>query len=216
MDIKPQRGFYKITVTAGTVSNTVTVKVLSEVKVDYLEIGTGDADQTTQPKLVKVAYPNKIGQKVEADSQQKLVMRFSLRDIATDKPMRVHQAFVRLSTVIKSGDDKQLREVIFVAEPDASNVYKFDMPVGTSAQTFGYHSDDYNLDLIVGDAVLSNPFQWHVAVVGLKFPEPTGTEAATISKAVGYKHTPNVFMPKPEIKVSYDYFKYYASDRWRL
>lgn len=53
MDIKPQRGFYKIQVSAGSVANTVTVKVLSEVKVDYLEIGTGDADQTTQPKLLK-------------------------------------------------------------------------------------------------------------------------------------------------------------------
>lgn len=53
MDIKPQRGFYKITVSAGSVSNTVMVKVLSEVKIDYLEIGTGDADQTTQPKLTK-------------------------------------------------------------------------------------------------------------------------------------------------------------------
>lgn len=53
MDIKPYRGFYKISVSAGAVSNTVTVKVLSEVQVNYLEIGTGDADQTTQPKLVK-------------------------------------------------------------------------------------------------------------------------------------------------------------------
>lgn len=53
MGIKPERGFYKISVSAGSVSNTVTIKVLSEVAVDYLEVGTADADQTTQPKLVK-------------------------------------------------------------------------------------------------------------------------------------------------------------------
>lgn len=53
MEIKPERGFYKVSVSAGSVSNTVTVKVLSEVIVDYLEIGTADADQTTQPKLTR-------------------------------------------------------------------------------------------------------------------------------------------------------------------
>lgn len=199
MDIKPQRGFYKITVSAGAVFNTVMVKVLSEVKVDYLEIGTGDADQTTQPKLTKVVYPNKLGQKIEADSQQKVVMRFLLRDIASDKPMRVHQAFVRLSAIDNSGDDKHMREVIFVAEPDASNVYKFDMPVGSDAQTFGSRSGDYNVDLIIGDAILNNPFQWNLAVVRLKFPEPTATDA-TATKSTTIKQKSSTFTPKPEIK----------------
>ena len=53
MDIKPERGFYKISVSAGSVSNTVMIKVLSEVAVDFLEVGTADADQTTQPKLLR-------------------------------------------------------------------------------------------------------------------------------------------------------------------
>lgn len=53
MEIKPHRGFYKVAIQAGSVSTTVAVKVLSEVKLDYLEIGTGDADQTTQSKLIK-------------------------------------------------------------------------------------------------------------------------------------------------------------------
>lgn len=53
MDAKPERGFYKVSISAGSISNTVTVKVLSEAVVDYLEIGTADADQTMQPKLVR-------------------------------------------------------------------------------------------------------------------------------------------------------------------
>lgn len=53
METKPERGFYKVSVTAGSVTNTVLVKVLCQVAVDYLEIGTGDADQTTQPKLTR-------------------------------------------------------------------------------------------------------------------------------------------------------------------
>lgn len=58
MDVKPDRGFYKISITAASVTNSVTVKVLSETLLDYLEIGTGDADQTTQPKLTKYLHNN--------------------------------------------------------------------------------------------------------------------------------------------------------------
>ncbi|XP_033219779.1 dolichyl-diphosphooligosaccharide--protein glycosyltransferase subunit 2 [Belonocnema kinseyi] len=197
MEIKPDRGFYKILVSAGSVSNTVTIKVLSEVSVDYLEVGTADADQTTQPKLVKVSYPEKMKDKVEADSQQKLVMRFLLKDSISKKAIRVHQAFVRLSSVAQPGNGKRTHEIIFVAEPDSTHVYKFDMPVGSAAKNFGYQSGDYKVELIVGDAVLSNSFQWNVATVSLKFPEPTGVEAAEKSSAFKDK---TVYEPKPEIK----------------
>jgi len=56
MNMKPDRGFYKISITAASVTNMITVKVLSEATLDYLEIGTGDADQTTQPKLTRYLY----------------------------------------------------------------------------------------------------------------------------------------------------------------
>lgn len=49
----PDPGFYKIAVSAGSVQNTVTVKVLTEIVIDSLEIGAADADQITQPKLTK-------------------------------------------------------------------------------------------------------------------------------------------------------------------
>lgn len=194
MDIKPERGFYKISVSAGSVSNSVTVKVLAEVVVDYLDIGTGDADQTTQPKLTRVAFPNKLSQKIEADSQQKLVIRFLLKDSSNKKSMRVHQAFVRLYPVSKT--DKQLDEIIFVAEPDASNVYKFDMAVESAGGNFGHQSGDYNVELIVGDALLGNSFQWTLAMVSLKFPEKASAEAAKLS----HKEISDIYQPKPEIK----------------
>jgi len=56
-------------------------------------------------------------------------MRFLLRDLANKKPMRVHQAFVRLTSVSASTSDKQGHEIFFVAEPDAAHVYKFDMVI---------------------------------------------------------------------------------------
>ncbi|PBC25803.1 dolichyl-diphosphooligosaccharide--protein glycosyltransferase subunit 2 [Apis cerana] len=196
MEMKPERGFYKISVTAGSVTNTVIVKVLCDVMVDYMEIGTADADQTTQPKLTRILFPEKLSQKIEADSQQKLVMRFLLRDNANKKPMRTHQAFVRLSSISKN--DKKGHEILFVAEADTSHLYKFDMPVGTAAANFNYQSRDYNVELIIGDAILSNPFQWTVATVSLKFPEPSLSERT--DKNVFYKSKSNVYSTKPEIK----------------
>ncbi|XP_018397235.1 PREDICTED: dolichyl-diphosphooligosaccharide--protein glycosyltransferase subunit 2 [Cyphomyrmex costatus] len=201
MNVKPDRGFYKILVTAASVKNTITVKVLSEAILDYLEIGTGDADQTTQPKLTRInteSSSGKLEHKIEADSQQKLVMRFLLRDSANKKPMRVHQAFVRLTSISTSINNKRGHEIFFVAEPDATHIYKFDMPVGTAAVNFDHQSGEYNMELIIGDAVISNPFQFNIGKVTLKFPEPTSMEGA--DKNISYKQKPNVYTTKPEIK----------------
>lgn len=54
------------------------------------------------------------------------------------------------------------------------------------------------MELIIGDAVISNPFQFNIGTVTLKFPEPTSTEGA--DKSVSYKEK-NMYTTKPEIKV---------------
>lgn len=81
----------------------------------------------------RVLFPEKLSEKIEADSQQKLVMRFLLKDGANKKPMRTHQAFVRLSSASTStsanNDDKRGHEILFVAETDTSHLYKFDMVI---------------------------------------------------------------------------------------
>jgi len=55
------------------------------------------------------------------------------------------------------------------------------------------------MELIIGDAVISNPFQFNIGTVTLKFPEPTSIEGA--DKNISYKQKPNVYTTKPEIKV---------------
>ncbi|KAL2728266.1 dolichyl-diphosphooligosaccharide--protein glycosyltransferase subunit 2 [Vespula maculifrons] len=197
MKAKPDRGFYKISVSAASVTNTIKIKVLSEVIVDYLEIGTGDADQTTQPKLARVTYPEKLNHKIEADSQQKLVVRFLLKDSANKKPMRVHQAFIRLSPAFVTNTYND-NEITFVAEPDNAHVYKFDMPLAVAAINFGYRSGDYNIELVIGDAILSNSFEWTIATVNLKFPDAVATESN--EKNAFFKQKADIYTTKPEIK----------------
>lgn len=48
-------------------------------------------------------------------------MRFTLKDKNTKEPITVHQAFVKLT------NQATAQEIIFVAEPDVSKSYRFDM-----------------------------------------------------------------------------------------
>lgn len=196
METKPERGLYKLSVSAalakpdprlvGNVGASLTVKVMCAVGVENVEIGTVDADQTTQAKLSKITYPNKLTVPVEADSLQKLIMKFSLKDKSTGKLMTVHQAFVKLQNTVTN------QEIVFVAEPDSAKVYKFDIDVGSKASEFGHLSGLYSMELIVGDAVLSNSFAWKVADVNLKFAEHTASSSVSKDQYL--------YAPKPEIK----------------
>nr|CAD7450391.1 unnamed protein product [Timema bartmani] len=196
MVTKPERGFYKLTVSAavpkpdprlvGNIGASLAVKVLSSVAVENVEVGTTDADQTTQAKLAKVSYPSKLTSVVEADTLQKLITKFNLKDKGTGKLMTVHQAFVKLT------HRETKAEIIFVADADSTKTYKLDVDIGAKASEFGYLSGQYSMELLVGDSVLSNSFSWHVADVVLKFPEYTSTP--TPSK------DPYLYAPKPEIQ----------------
>ena len=61
MSLKPARGFYKLTLNAegsdsrlvGHQNAVLTVKVLTSVKLEDVEFGTADADQSTPPSFKK-------------------------------------------------------------------------------------------------------------------------------------------------------------------
>ncbi|KAJ8898514.1 hypothetical protein PR048_003874 [Dryococelus australis] len=195
METKPERGFYKLTVSAalpksdprlvGNVGASLAIKVMTSVVVENVEVGTADADQTTQAKLSKVAHPSKLTTIVEADTLQKLIMKFVLKDKSTGKPMTVHQAFVKLT------HKETNSEIIFVSEPDSLKTYKFDIDVGLKAGEFGHLSGVYSMELLVGDAVLTNSFSWLVVDVKLKFQEQASPRST---------RDPYLYARRPEIK----------------
>ncbi|XP_034252960.1 dolichyl-diphosphooligosaccharide--protein glycosyltransferase subunit 2 [Thrips palmi] len=194
---KPAPGQYSLTVSASlsqadpripsNIVTTVTMKAMCAVTISSFEIGTADADQTTQPKMHKVTYPSKLPSVLEADSQQKVVVRFQLVAAGSNKPLAVHQAFLRL------WNDKTKQEIIFNAEKDSSKTYKFDMDIGAKDPDFGYLSGEFHVDLIIGDAIIVNPLMWHVADLKLAAPSSDAREDYTSSHA-------SLFKPKPEIK----------------
>ena len=196
MKAKPGKGFYELTVTAeppkaddrlaGNVGAVLVVKALGAVTVQGAEIGVADADQTTAPKLSAVSHPSKMSKTLEADHHHKIIFKFSLKDKVSSEKVKVHQAFVRMYHA-ESG-----AEIVFVAEPDSALTYKFDLDLGSKGKDFGGRSGKYEIHLIVGDAVISNPFSWHVGDINIKLP---ALDAPVVEDSSATKSG-----PKPEIK----------------
>ncbi|XP_016999232.2 dolichyl-diphosphooligosaccharide--protein glycosyltransferase subunit 2 [Drosophila takahashii] len=164
--LKPARGVYQAELSAdGVYTQTLQFKILGRVKVQSLEVGIAESDASAATRKQSVTYPGKLQEVLSADSTQKLLLKALLVEESNGKPLAVHQAFVRLY------NKKLDKEIIFVAEQDSSKAYKFDMDVGNNGKNFQYQSGTYSIYLTVGDASLSNSFEWLVAEVQLKFNE---------------------------------------------
>jgi len=194
MASKPPSGFYDLSLTAtpakpdsrfvGLSDVTLSVKVLTSVKVANAEVKITDADQGASGKKTEIQFPGKLGKQLSLDYNEKLVFSFDVVDEAVNKPKLVHQAFVRL-THVKSG-----AEIIYVAEPNTNKKYQFELDMNTAAADFGSKAGVYSVSVIVGDAVVSNPLSWVAADVDIKLP------ASDDSK----DQEPGPFQPRPEIR----------------
>ncbi|XP_069508396.1 dolichyl-diphosphooligosaccharide--protein glycosyltransferase subunit 2 isoform X2 [Ambystoma mexicanum] len=191
MDAKPVSGYYDFSLRIEGddryIANQVDmkVKVSTEVAISNVELSIVDKDQSIAPKMARVAYPSKAKGSLTADSHQNLALSFQLSDVNTGGEVSPHQTFVRLH------NHKTGQEVIFVAEPDTKNVYKFELDPTERKTEFDSASGTYTIYLIIGDATLENPILWNMADVVIKFPEedlPTTIQSKTL------------FTPKPDIQ----------------
>lgn len=203
---KPNRGAYDITVTVtpskadarliGTAGASVRITVLTEISVENAEISVAERDQQVATKTKTLKFPTSLAASdvLEVDYQQKLTLKFSLKDKQRGDLLTAHQVFVQLT------NEETKQEIVFVAEPEATSPqYKFDLNVATKAKDFGHVSGKYTLSLIVGDAVIANPFVWKVAVVGLTFPNTSGDEKKGVPKSEA-PWLKTHYGAKPEIK----------------
>ncbi|BFZ21356.1 hypothetical protein BsWGS_24394 [Bradybaena similaris] len=194
LEAKPAKGFYKLTINVvpkkadakliGITGAEVEVKVTTKVSVENVEIGVADKDQATAAKTTRLVYPSKAASVLEADHHQKIVMKFQLKDKTTGQLLTAHQTFIRLTNL------NTKEEIIFINEADNTLTNKFDLDVGASSKEFDSSSGKYSMELIVGDAVIENPFSWHLTDVSLTFPESGETKADKQSQ----------YAKKPEIK----------------
>uniref|UniRef100_A0A7N6B978 Dolichyl-diphosphooligosaccharide--protein glycosyltransferase subunit 2 n=1 Tax=Anabas testudineus TaxID=64144 RepID=A0A7N6B978_ANATE len=186
MSARPASGYYQFTVAVTGDSRLVLkVKVSTEVAVTNMDLSVVDKDQSIGTKTTRVDYPSKAKSPFTADSHQNFAMSFQLVDVNTGVELTPHQTFVRLH------NQKTGQEVVFVAEPDSKNLYKFELDTAERKSEFDSISGTYFLYLIVGDATLENPILWNVADVVLKFVDEEAP--ATIQPKT-------LYIPKPEIK----------------
>ncbi|KAM4691810.1 dolichyl-diphosphooligosaccharide--protein glycosyltransferase subunit 2 [Rhinophrynus dorsalis] len=188
---KPASGYYDFSIIvegdSRYLANQVElkVKVSTEVGIGNVDLSIVDKDQSISPKTTKVVFPSKAKGPFTADSHQNFALSFQLTDVNTGASLTPHQTFVRLH------NQKTGQEVVFVAEPDTKNTYRFELDPSERKSEFDSASGTYTLYLIVGDATLENPILWNVADVVIKFPEEDAP-APVQSK--------NLFTPKPDIQ----------------
>uniref|UniRef100_A0A8C7QWQ1 Dolichyl-diphosphooligosaccharide--protein glycosyltransferase subunit 2 n=1 Tax=Oncorhynchus mykiss TaxID=8022 RepID=A0A8C7QWQ1_ONCMY len=177
MTSQPASGYYQfsVAITGDTrlVASQVElkVKVSTEVAITNMDLSVVDKDQS-------IAHG-------PTHYHQNFAMTFQLVDVNTGVELTPHQTFVRLH------NHKTGQEVVFVAEPDSKNLYKFELDIAERKSEFDSMSGTYTLHLIVGDATLENPILWNVADIVLKFLDEEAP-AAIQSKTL--------YMPKPDIQ----------------
>uniref|UniRef100_V5GR29 Dolichyl-diphosphooligosaccharide--protein glycosyltransferase subunit 2 n=1 Tax=Anoplophora glabripennis TaxID=217634 RepID=V5GR29_ANOGL len=95
---------------------------------------------------MKLTYSTKLDSKLQADSSQHLIVKFSVS-------RTVHQAFLRLYSGKK--------EIIFVAEQDSSKVYKVEVNLASELS----FTDSFEMELILGDPIVTNPIRWTLGAI---------------------------------------------------
>lgn len=188
MSMKPESGFYDLTVSAkpakadpklvGNQGVKLTVKVLTEQKISKPELKIIDSDTGT--KSNKLTYPQ-TSHGLSVRQKDKLQLSFSVLSTATNQPMTVHQAFVKVTHL------ESAAEIIYVAEADMNDVYKFEMDLDTEAELLK-GSGKYSLTLMLGDAVVSNPINWNFCEMNLELSSDPLSDPTS------------PFLSKPEIK----------------
>lgn len=170
LNLKVDPGYYSIEISAGTDKASLKAKVLGPVTINSLEVGLSDADGSSVPKLTKLLQPSKLSTKLQADSSQQLIVKFSI-----SRP--VHQAFLRLYSDVK--------EIIFVAEQDTSKVYKLEVNLASELGKSG----SFDMEIILGDPIITNPVRWVLGTIDVNL----GVQETQTSPKI-------VRGPKPEIK----------------
>lgn len=134
-------------------------------------------------------YPKEIFDLPEIGYLDRLQLKFKLHtDLNSDakKNLIVHQAFIRFHHTTTN------QEIIFIAEIDSNDHYKIDLNLQTRSKEFNDLSGIYQVDLIVGDALLMEPLKWTIGKIPMKLGSISTSleDVAVVAKE---------YQPKPEI-----------------
>lgn len=128
----------------------------------------------------RLKHPEPVKELLEAEFNQRFQLKFGLKDLQSDNEFQAHQVFLRFQ------NEETQQEVIFVAEKEGDS-YKVDLNLNTRSNDFGNLMGTYQIELLVGDALVENSIRWSIGKINLKLPSTA-------------KPVKNEFVAKPEIR----------------
>uniref|UniRef100_A0A0M3K9Y6 Dolichyl-diphosphooligosaccharide--protein glycosyltransferase subunit 2 n=1 Tax=Anisakis simplex TaxID=6269 RepID=A0A0M3K9Y6_ANISI len=161
------------------------IKVLSKVRIEDVTIAIYDRDLSKPSDVQKVKESAKLGRDLDADAHNKMEIKFVVKEAKSGNAVTVHQAFVAFVHSVTK------QEIIFVATPDRSNAYTFDVNFEKSAKDFDGVSGKYAVRLIIGDAAIANAFDWNLVDVNLKLPVVPPPKVKN-SEKINYEKLPEI------------------------
>lgn len=160
------------------------VLIQSKANLDSVEIGVGEKDQLAI-RHEPVEYPVGLKSGLELDGNQKLSIKFCVRDLAQSKDLTVQQALVYF---VHSETNQQ---AVFIADLDRiSKVYHKEVNLPYRGKEFGYQSGDYLLKLVVGDLLLQEPISWTLGKLNIQFNQDA--PEAELSWSQRYEMKPEI------------------------
>lgn len=155
----------------------------AKVSLDNVEIAIGEKDQLAL-NYEQVDYPTGLKKLLECDGNQKLSIKFSVRDLAQSKDLTVQQAAIHFV-------NEQTNNVIiyFVDQDRVSKVYSKDINLNYKGKEFNYQSGNYLIKVVIGDTTIES-IQWTLGKLNIQF---VNQEESTISNWL------DRYLEKPEI-----------------
>jgi len=128
-----------------------------------------DSQEIAEGRKFKCEYPNAIDEILLVEHFQHLYLDFKVKSKTTGKPISVHQ------TLLKIYNTKNQQEFYAVAT-NTGKQYSAHISFADIADDFYGSSGEYKLELIIGDALIQNPFSWKVAALNVTFSNETSSQ----------------------------------------
>jgi len=147
-------------------NSVVTVKILDTVTVVDAQVILSDSSHSediAEGHKYRVSFPRTLDETITVNQVNHVYVTFSLKNQVSGNAVRPHQVFLKL-TRVATGQES----VVVAPFVDKQYLAHFSFPDVVLQQFYG-QSGAYSLELIVGDAFISNPFSWKLANLDVKF-----------------------------------------------
>lgn len=172
---KPEPGYYSIefSITPKTQSRFSAIKDSRNIKVvsavdlidASIKVSNSKDPEDGFGAVHNPSYPGSVSQPIAVSALQYLTVSFRVKNQVSGKPIKVHQAFVRL-THSESGQTAG----VYSTKSVKNGQYSLTVDLNSQSSSFYGLSGKYQLEIVVGDPFIANAITWNVATLDVTFP----------------------------------------------